>query len=332
MENKKVLKSYIEELKILCPELIDLIFPITKMANDYLEDFNGILDIDTELIKEEDIDLNINIKLVQEFLGQIDSNYLKKFNESLKMGVFDIYHVDDDNKKIKEPKSIEDENNYSIVIPLQNKISDGAVIVHEFFHYLNFENNDNLVRYIFSELISVYMELKYFKFLNQKGYSDIHYKKEIYDRLENTFVASLNLGLTGAILDVYLNTGDITLETVTKVNDYRKIYKNNITHIVNFTGDEEFEQAIYDFEYDVSYLLGGLIGIYLLNESMVSDIKIKYLNENINKMTIENVLYLLDMKLEDYPIWIKNNLETIEEVRGDLVEQINSYSGTNRSR
>lgn len=332
MQKEKVLKNYIKELKELCPELIDLIYPITKLGNDYAESFNEILDVDSDLILDDDVNLETNMDLVREFLKQFDSKYLEKFDKALESKIFDIYDINSNEKEIKEPLALESEHSYSISIPIKNQISDGANIVHEFFHYLNYESNDNLVRYIFSELISVYIEIKYFKFLSDKGYSDIYYKKEIYDRLENSFVASLNCCLTGATLDIYNNTGDITLKTVTAVNNYRKIYQNNITKIVNFSKDDEFEQAIYDFDYDVSYVLGGLLGIYLLREPQISDIKIKYLNENINRMTIENVLYLLDVRIEDYPIWIKYCLEKIKEIRGDLVEQINSYSRSNCSR
>lgn len=332
MKKEDVLKNYINLLKELCPELIDLIYPITEIANEYLETFNEVLDLETEFIIEEDISTDKNINLVREFLSKFDPKYLDKFNISLKSGIFDMYDINSVDREIKEPIALENEQHYSIAIPLQNKISDGANIVHEFLHYLNYENNDNIVRYIFSELISVYTELKYLKFLSEKGYSDIYYKKEIYDRLENIFVASLNCGLTGATLDIYNNTGDITIESVTKVNDYRKIYSNNLMNIINFPEEDEFEQAINDFDYDAGYVLGGLLAIYLLREPLTSDIKIKYLNENINKMSIDNVLYLLDVKINEYPVWIKYCLEKTEEIRGDLVEQINCNSRTNRSR
>lgn len=330
MKKENVLKKYINELKELCPELIDLIYPITEIANEYLETFNDLLDLETDFIKEENISIDENINLVKQFLKQFDSKYLDKFNIALASGVFVM--CNDKDKKIEEPMAIESEENYSIVIPIKNKISDGADIVHEFFHYLNYECNDNIVRYIFSELISMYTELKYFKFLSEKGYSDIYYKKEIYDRLENTFAASLNCCLTGATLDIYNNTGDVSLKTIKEVNSYRKIYSNNIMNIINFPKEDEFEQAIYDFDYDASYVLGGVLAIYLLREPLVSDIKIKYLNENINKMSIENVFYLLNEKIINYPIWFKCCLEKLKEIRGDLVEQINSNCRSNRSR
>lgn len=332
MKKERVLKKYLKELKKLCPELIDLIYPITEIANEYLENFNEILNLETQFIFEEDISIEQNINLVREFLKQFDLEYLDKFNKSLHSGIFVMSDINNSDNEIEEAHALESEKNYSIVIPVKNKISDGADIIHEFFHYLNYDNNDNIVRYIFSELISMYAELKYFKFLNEIGYSDIYYKKEIYDRLENTFGASLNCCLTGATLDIYNSTGDITKETVTKVNSYRKIYSNNIINIINFPKEDEFEQAIFDFDYDASYVLGGLLAIYLLREPLISDIKIKFLNENINKMSIENVLYLLDVKLNDYPVWIKYCLEKIKEIRGDLVEQINCNSRTNRSR
>ena len=332
MKKEDVLKNYINLLKELCPELIDLIYPITEIANEYLENFNEVFDLETEFIIDEDISINHNINLVREFLSKFDPRYLDKFNLSLESGIFDMYDINSGDREIKESIALENEQHYSIAIPLQNKISDGANIVHEFLHYLNYENNDNIVRYIFSELISVYTELKYLKFLSEKGYSDIYYKKEIYDRLENTFSASLNCGLTGATLDIYNNTGDITIETVTKVNDYRKIYSNNLENIINFPEEDEFEEAINDFDYDAGYVLGGLLAIYLLREPLLSDIKIKYLNENVNKMSIDNVLYLLDVKINEYPVWIKYCLENIKEIRGDLFEQINCNSRTDRSR
>ena len=50
--------------------------------------------------------------------------HLDKFNKALESGIFDIYDINNDEKEIKEPKALESEEKYSIVIPIQNKISD----------------------------------------------------------------------------------------------------------------------------------------------------------------------------------------------------------------
>lgn len=98
MKKEKALKNYINELKELCPELIDLIYPFTKIANDYLESLNEVLDVDSDLILEEDINLDTNINLVREFLKQLDSKYLEKFDKALESKIFDIYDINNNEK------------------------------------------------------------------------------------------------------------------------------------------------------------------------------------------------------------------------------------------
>ena len=86
------------------------------------------------------------------------------------------------------------------------------------------------------------------------------------------------------------------------------------------------------FPLDLSYVISTLLTVMLLKEPKVSDIKVKYINDNLYNFTFTDVLDNLNTKLEEYPIWINESAILLSEVVGEICDEIDMYSRSNRSR
>lgn len=260
-ENEQYIIDYLKILENSCPKLLELFYPITLMAINYLYEFDDSFQIDFEDIEFDEMDINTTINLVREFLGMLGEDYLIKFNNALNDGTFDIFHIDSVNEgqdRSTDPK-VNEEGHNNINQPINYTILDGITIVHEFLHFTN-SDKESMVRDVFTELISCYMELRYCIFLSEKGYNVDNYYKTLYGRLENTFDAANNVALSGSILDIYHNTGSITIDNIEFMDEHRGIYESNIDDILDFYEGEELGQGVYDFDYDVAYLIGWYNG------------------------------------------------------------------------
>lgn len=332
--NEESLVDFLEVLSYECPEILDLFYPMTAMANHFLYVFQDLLSENFDDFDYEYMNINDTLKLVQEFLNKCDQKYVLMFDEALNNGTFDIFHIDnlcEDDDRIDEPKCLDERKNVSINIPINYEISDGAIIIHEFFHYTN-SDKDTIVRCVYTELISIYMELRYYQFLASKGYNIISYYKELYERINNIYISATNIAYTGSILDIYYNTGNIDHDSIMFMNKYRKIYKDNVYDLIGFSKDDTFLEGVCVFEYEIGYLLGGLIAINLLKETQINDLKIKYINDNIDKLSIKQILNLLEINIEEYPQLIDYCANIIEALEGVVYEENNSNSRSNSSR
>lgn len=307
---------------------------MAAMATDFLYVFQDLLSEELQDFDYEYMDIKDTVNLVREFLNKIDKNYVLKFDKAISDGTFDIFHIDnlyEDDDRIDEPKCLDERKDISVNIPINYSISDGAIIVHEFFHYTN-SDKDTTIRCVFTELISIYMELRYYQFLVEKGYNIVNYYQELYERISNIYVAANNIAYTGSILDIYHNTGSIDKDSIMFMNQYRKIYKDNVYNLIGFSTDDTFLEGVCVFEYEIGYLLGGLIAINLLKETQVNDLKIKYINKNIDKLSIKQILDKLNIDIEEYPQLIDYCANIIKMLEGAVYEEDNSNSRTDSSR
>lgn len=332
-ENEKYIIDYLDVTEDICPELINLFYPITLIAVDYIVAFSEILTENFEEFDYQKMDIYKTIKIVKEFLSRFGKEYVDKFDKAINDGTIDVFHINnlnEENNRFFEPICFEGEEHVEVNLPLDYTAQDGAIIIHEFFHLTN-SDKDMGTRDVFTELISVYMELRYFQFLNEKGYGLIPYYQELYERLNNVYKAAHNIAYSGSALDIYYNTGDINKDTIEFMNKYRKIYKVNKNNIIRFSKQDNFGQAIYDFQYDVSYLLGGVIAVNLLKEAKVNDIKIKYLNENLDKLSINDVLNIFNVDVNNFTDLTDYCAYIIKALEGVIYED-NCNSRSNRSR
>ena len=332
MENRKAIEKELKTNEKVCPEIIDMFGIFGHMANDYLRAMNEILKDDFEDPYYENMDINTTLDLVREFLKLLDVKYLEIFEKSLFDGTFDLHLPEDDLIKRSEGAEVSPKPYACINLPVKYTIQDGATIVHEFFHYLNDSENFVGTREIYTEMISIYFELRYYQFLVEKGYDSIYFYNEIFERINSTCDSAYNLCDTNAILDVYYNTGDITKNNIKFLDRYRKIYRGNIKNILDFYSSEDFQEWINYYRIDVSYVLGTLLALLSLKEPKLYDIKMKYINDSINTLSINDVLKILEVNIDEYSIWIDECYNILEEAIGEIYEEDNVYSGTYGSR
>lgn len=329
--NEEIVIEYLQLIEEIYPELLKLIYPITIMGMDYVSVFSELLSDDLETFDYDSIEIYKTIDLVREFLSSIDDKYVHKFDKSMSNGTIDIFNNKDvDLNRFDEPYCIEYMDNISVNLPINNSINDGGVIVHEFFHLTN-SDYENGTRDIVTEIISCYMELRYYQFLISKGYDEINLYKAVYERINNTYNSAANLVLSASILDIYYNTGDISKKNIKFMNKYRKIYSDNKNQLLKLSNDDNFEDIIYSFHYDVAHLLGGIISINLLGETNVNDIKIDYINNNMEDLSIKKILDILDFDINNFTKGIDKCSEIIKMLEGVIYED-NSYSGSDGSR
>lgn len=331
-ENEQAIIEYLKEAEIFCPELSDLIFDITLMASDYLNVFQHLLSEDLNELEYESMEITETVSLVKKFLGSIDASYEKKFDRSLTDGTFDIFHKENlENDRLDYP-ICQESGRTTINLPIQNTIADGAVIIHEFMHYTNSNFKNIGTREVFTELISIYWELRYYQFLSKIGYGDIHFKQELYERLDDTFNAANNVVFSGSALDIYHNTGNINRNNIKFMDKYRRLYRQNTNNIIDFISEDSFGESVYDFHYDTGYLLGAVIAVNLLKEPKLNDIRIKYINENLDSLSINDVFKTLNLDIKDSYKWIDNCAEIIKSLEGVVYEDYNSNSRANGRR
>lgn len=332
MDSKEAIETELQVNEEICPEVLDLFPAFGYIADDYLNVMSELLLQEYDNLYYENMDIRITINLVREFLGTIDKKYLEIFEKSLNDGTFDLYLPEDDlierpDEPITSPKP-----NASINIPVENTVQDGAVIIHEFFHYLNDDEELVGTREIFTEMISIYYELRYYKFLEQKGYSEIYFYNEVFERINSTYDSAYNLCTANSVLDIYHNTGKINKKNIKFLDKYRELYTENINTIIDFYKSEDFKEDIFRFREEVSYVIGTLLTFRSLSEPKLYDIKMQYINDNMNSLTIGEVLEILEVKLQDYPIWIDGCAQNLQKALGEIYGESNMYSGSYGSR
>ena len=332
MENIEAIE---EELKLnekICPEILDMHGILGHISNNYLVKIQALLDVDSNKMYYDEMNIKTSLNLVCEFLASIDLKYLEVFEKSLDDGTFDIHLLEDDLIERPEGPQASPKPNASISIPVEYTIEDGGTIVHEFFHYLN--DDDNLVgtREIYTEMISIYFELRYYQFLIKKGYDSMCFYNGVFERIKNTCISADNLCDTNSILDIYENTGNINKSNIKFLDKYRHLYKGNIRYIIELYKNKNLKDDIKYFRVDVGYLIGTLLTFMALSAPKLYDIKIKYINDNINILSIIDVLNILDVNIEQYPIWIDNCVKYLEKAIGVLNEENNMYNRPNRNR
>ncbi len=331
-KNKIILEEILLYYEFYNSELLNLFDTISIISYDFLYELYQLIPESGFELEYKKMDIKDSINLVRDFLRNIDEKYVNIFDRSLNDGVFELFLIEDDLVERPTEPVIYPKPEASIYIPVQNNIKDGSIIIHEFFHYLNDNGNIGLNRYIFTEMISIYFEFRYCQYLVTKGISRNAFNQEVCERLDDTLIASDKLTFTSSILDIYYNTGEINKKNINFLNKFREINGYDKNDIINFYHDPNFDDEISQFESDISYVIGSLLAFNALNETAVSDIKMKYINENINQMNIKDVFEVLQTDFDEYPNWIKICKENLKKAVSEIYEENYSYSRTNGGR
>lgn len=330
-KNKALIEKILLYYEFNNRELLNLFDTFSLISYDYLYEFYQIIPDDGFKFDYENMNISDTIKLVRDFLGNIDEKYLDIFDKSLNDGTFELFLSEDEFIERPDAPITYPKPEAIIFIPVQNNITDGSIIVHEFFHYLNDNDNLGVNRHIFTEMISIYFELRFCQYLVTKGINKDAFSKEICNRLENVLIASDVLCFTSSVLDIYYNTGEINGKNIKFLNQFREIYEDNKKGLINFYHHSTFCEDMSEFESDISYVVGSLLAFNALDETEVNDIKMKYINNNINQMSIEDVFETFQTNLGDYLKWIDVCKKKLKKAMSDVYGKSYSYSRTNGS-
>lgn len=330
--NKEALDELLQENDLVCSEILNLFSFFTEISVDYLNSIDDLLFNYEPEFEYEKVDICDTITLVREFLGNIDDKYLEKFDKALNDGTFELFLPDDDwVERPLEPITI-DKPEAIIYVPINYNITDGTIIIHEFFHYLNDQEKQITIRDIFTEMISIYYELRFSQFLDNKGISTNGFNKNVCDRLYNTMLSAENVFFTGAVFDIYHNTGKISKKNINFIDKYRHLYLPIKNYIVNFYSGEDFIEDMLSFRNNVSYVIGTLLSFYSLKEFKIGDIRMHYINDNMNEMNIKETLEYLNTDFDCYQDWIKDCFNSLKKAQGEVYGKSYCYSRANGGR
>lgn len=312
-DNPNLLKEFVSEYLIR----LDAIFPtlsqniplLTELASLYLKCFSNIsLGEDVDL-KYEDMDIFTTLELVRKFLSIIDIKYLDEFDKCLSNGTIAFSY---DNKS--DSVCREDGNNIDINVSINYTVIDGCNLIHEFFHYLNSKPNTNESRELMTEYISIYFESLYMIFIVEIGYSKNIFKNEILLRIDDSLNYAYSILMSGAILDSYLNTGNISVRSIKFLNKYRKSYKNVLEDLSDFKKSDNFFETVANFDESVGYFIGYLLVFHNLKDLTLGTIKGLYINENVNDISIKEIMHTLNIDDSNFKYLILDALKVLRSV------------------
>lgn len=311
-----------------------------KLSNDYLkeiEDYNNIFDFDDDNLKY--ISYEENLSNVQDFLKQVNIDYLKNLNKMCELKQINIKSKKSDENycglKNKKPY---------LNISLTNSIDDSFCLVHEFMHSTNLEQKISLGREYLTESLSIF-----FEYLLYDYYCNIDYPNKDYYKIKiinflSTRDNAIVINNDKTIIDLYLKNKQITFKNLKQnySNDKEKYEE------IKLMCDNYSKYYLGIFE-NKKYLLGTVLACYmhqrLLDDRKFID-KIFYLNENLNSLNLMECFEIIDLNfsikdgeynLDDhqynYLIYcLKKELEEIYlKCVGEFNEQSYIYCRSNRS-
>lgn len=252
------------------------------------------------------------IDVASEFIGRINPEYLNKFKQLEERGLIDF---SDDEKSdsrfyhriittgIRTDKKyiMVDEEAERIIIKRKFNYSDVITLIHEFFHYLNRNDNKTLISEYYTEFISIYFETLASEYLiNEKNISPSEI--DLYHRISDSILCAKDAFLFEYPLISFYKFGNIDENTykffhkyikgkeeseITKENE--KFFDFECKRLLSlldekrkdFKSEEEFSNYLSRSALNIyKYSLGTLLTFYAKEKISVD--KIIYFNDNMN--------------------------------------------------
>ena len=198
--------------------LLDNINEIRILNDDFLQFMNKYYDsLDIEVVQNKLTFEEIYL-LTREIIENIDSNYLKDFDNLIKTGELDFsydneYKDSHCNTEIKNGKLVRQ----LINVNREFNYNDVITLVHEFIHYTNTKKRSENV-YLFTEFLSIYFEFYATDYLLSKGIN----KKEIdyFSRIKNIKESSIQFFNYEIVLLAFIKFGSIDENTIHFLRQY----------------------------------------------------------------------------------------------------------------
>lgn len=267
------------------------------LLNDKLNNLIYEYNLDYEVKKNNLTFLDV-YNLAREIIASIDETYLPIYDKLITSGELDFGYEGEYDISCFQTKITE--NNTQKLINIARKFSyqDVVTLVHEFIHYISYQEN-NIIEYYLCEFLAIYFETYAVNYLIKKGIpkEEIDYLKRFKilkrdsDRIYRYEVIFLVYTTFGNLSDTsytllkqfYMNMSKDYFEKECK-NFYKILEVIKEKHKDELQDNPKLLGKILSEEFiaaDYRYVLGTILAIYVLEYGNMKDMV--YLNNNLDK-------------------------------------------------
>lgn len=327
---------------------------IDKIDEDYLPNISYIDHISQSFLDitkclngtytlEDNVSIFEIIDICRNYLKEISEEYLEEFDNVINNGVLEINDEVDSKCYFRDGR-------FFIDFRRRYNYYDAPILLHEFFHYLNYCGYYSKNRHILTEAVSIYFEIDLLKkMIKDEVISDTYlvmpllriatdskcflsYSLPLYCVYNFGEISEENIEfLDKYVLKVDKESFDNEcMETYKKLDGVAKKYKDE--HPFDFNEKEYEMQLRNSLMYEHTYILGTLFAYFALKYS--NSKKVKDFNDTFYMNESDNLQYVLDY----FGFDVENTFDVLEDIRKDaskvkvMKTEINSNSRANRSR
>lgn len=272
------------------------------------DDFYFINRLNKLILEKEDKRFNLKYtkkyslksidKIVDDFLEQLNPEYRKYYEIRKNDGT--IYF-----DKNKEKECINAYSNYdsiehkrTIYIPLANTIEDAFAIVHELFHDINIDiEEESITRMFYTESLSILGEFLLEDYLKDNNIKD--YKITNNYNLYEIKSKSIEIDFYLKLMTKYLENGYINKGLIFEIlENYPSKYNEDLSNVIlKIIYNEEL-----DIDFEQPYIIGTLIASLMYDRIKKNKKNINELfelNEILKSFKFDDVLTYLDLDIKN---------------------------------
>lgn len=175
--------------------------------------FHSFLNLENKLTKE--ISYPETLGIVRNYLQERLPQYAPRFEEILGNGIINIV-VDDDgleNDRQDHQGYVRKDNHYFINVVLRHDYSDAPRIIHEFIHYLNNPQPNEVLtstRQLLTETISRFFQIDVLKYMSENGYDKVEAAKVVRDYITDCYNLCEEMQVDLSMINAYKYLGDLS--------------------------------------------------------------------------------------------------------------------------
>lgn len=239
------------------------------------------------------IELYKSLTLVYKFLENLNLNYEKYFQKKLDDGtiLFD-YNYD------MGYSYVDKDMHKKILIPVKNDIHDAFVIIHELMHNKNLKiESDSTTRHLFTESLSILGEMLFHDYLIKRNIYVHDANKHISDIFWAAKRITMKNDFETKLCIQYLNDRYINSSTIKNLSCKNDEYNWQIYYSIM----DALNSKTFALDTDQRYSIGIVFASYMHQKIKDNSSKLDeffYLNEIINEVTIDELMYYLDLDVE----------------------------------
>ena len=279
---------------------------------DYYKNVSRIIyseckDYQDELVEKRNkinyMSLSETLKIVKDFLKDINPVYPILLEELMNNGVVNIYDITDENKFKEygdEAYYARHNGNHTINIPLYHDINDAFTIVYEFMHYIVYLNGVSADGFLLTEAISISHEMLFYDYLKQNKLYEEYLSSPISLRL--------------------LSIKDKSNAMLNVIKEYESERSKSFMLTTLEESSKEASKNFYDLSAIIIYLTGETLAIQIYYYYKLGLITIEDLQELIRLINNNEHLESLNLIFKSIPT-TEDIRESIIYIRNELLKK-----------